>query len=150
MMPISIENCTVQFGEHFSLVQINWILKPDQHWAVCGGNGSGKSALTAILGREGDIQNGVVQGIPDKVAIVSFEEQAKLIEAERKKDDADLLDVIPEGTPVQELLDQTCVDEVIQSQLVEAFNFQNLLDQGVSQAVIRRVSKTDAYTGIVK
>jgi molybdate transport system ATP-binding protein len=130
MTPISIENCTVQFGQHFSLECINWTLEPDQHWAVCGGNGSGKSALTAMLGMEGDIQNGTIQGIPEKVAIVSFEAQAKMIEAERKKDDADLIDVIPEGTPVRELLDQTCVDEVIQSQMVEAFNFSNLLDQG--------------------
>ena len=130
MTPIIIENCTVQFGEHFSLENINWSIEPNQHWAVCGGNGSGKSALTAILAQEGEILSGSVRGIPDKVAIVSFEAQAKLIEAERKKDDADLLDVIPEGTQVRELLDQTCVDEVIQSQLVQAFNFENLLDQG--------------------
>ncbi len=130
MTPISIENCTVQFGEHFSLENINWTIETDQHWAVCGGNGSGKSALTAILALEGEILSGSVRGIPDKVAIVSFEAQAKLIEAERKKDDADLLDIIPEGTLVRELLDQTCVNGSIQSQLVKSFNFENLLDQG--------------------
>ena len=130
MARISIENCTVQFGEHFSLENINWTIESDQHWAVCGGNGSGKSALAAMLAGEGDIQNGFIRGLPEKVAIVSFEAQAELIEAERKKDDADLLDVIAEGTPVRELLDQTCVNRLLQSQLIEAFNLQKLLEQG--------------------
>ena len=79
---------------------------------------------------DGDIMEGTIEGIPDNVAIASFEAQAALIEAERKKDDADILDVIPEGTPVQELLDETCQDDELQKRLIEAFHFEPLLQQG--------------------
>ena len=130
MTTITLENLSVQFDQHFTLAQVNWIVAPGQHWAITGGNGAGKSALTATLDNQGDVIEGDIQGIPGKVAIVSFEAQAELIEAERKKDDADLLDVISEGTPVQELLDQACRDSVMQVKLIAAFKFESLLNQG--------------------
>ena len=130
MTTITLENLSVQFDQHFTLEQVNWIVAPGQHWAITGGNGAGKSALTATLDNQGDVIEGVIQGIPGNVAIVSFEAQAELIEAERKKDDADLLDVISEGTPVQELLDQACRDSVMQEKLIAAFKFESLLNQG--------------------
>ena len=78
---------------------------------------SGKSALAATLNGEGEVVSGEITGLPERVAIVSFEAQAALIEAERKKDDADILDVISEGTPVQELLNETCEDKALQQAL---------------------------------
>jgi len=130
MTTITLENLSVQFDQHFTLEQVNWIVAPGQHWAITGGNGAGKSALTATLDNQGDVIEGVIGGIPGSVSIVSFEAQAELIEAERKKDDADLLDVISEGTPVQELLDQACRDSVMQEKLIAAFKFESLLNQG--------------------
>ncbi len=79
---------------------------------------------------EGSVTSGRLNGLPKRIAIASFEAQAMLIEAERKKDDADLLDVIPEGTPVQEMLDETCENTALQRELIEAFNFGPLLTQG--------------------
>ena len=130
MTDIKLENLTVQFEQHFQLQDINWCITPNQHWAVCGGNGSGKSALGAVFMREGEVISGELDGLPQCIAIVSFEAQAELIEAERKKDDADILDVISEGTPVQELLDENCQNVVLQRELIEAFNFAPLLNQG--------------------
>jgi molybdate transport system ATP-binding protein len=130
IMKITLSNLSVQFETYFSLNSINWEITSDQHWAIVGTNGSGKSALAAILTGAGDIIAGEINGLPQQVAIASFEAQAELIEAELKKDDADLLDVVSIGTPVRELLDQTCSDQVLQQRLIEAFNLEGLLDRG--------------------
>jgi len=44
----------------------------------------------------GDVNSGIVENLPERVGIVSFEAQQELIEAERRKDDADIMDVISE------------------------------------------------------
>ena len=54
---------------------------------------------------------------PDRIAVASFEAQAALIEAERKKDDIDLLDVISEGTPVSEIINEVCKDTDLRDRL---------------------------------
>lgn len=129
-MKITLSNLSVQFEAYFSLNSINWEIASGQHWAIVGTNGSGKSALAAILTGVGDIVAGEINGLPQQVAIASFEAQAELIEAELKKDDADLLDVVAVGTPVRELLDETCSDPALQQRLIAAFNFESLLDRG--------------------
>ncbi len=153
MPKIKLENLTVQFDQHFTLHSVNWRIEPDQQWAIIGANGSGKSSLAAILNGEGCILSGTIDGVPgliaDAVAMVSFETQAALIEAERKKDDADLLDVISEGTPVQEMLDQTCADKDLQRQLIKAFKLEPLLDRGfrkLSSGETRKVMLVRALT----
>ncbi len=100
---IRIENLDVNFDERFDLKEVNWTIEPNQHWVVTGTNGSGKSALAAVLAGFGDMLNGAVEGVPSRVGLVSFEAQAELIKQELKKDDADILDVISEGTPVREM-----------------------------------------------
>jgi len=130
MMKITLSNLSVQFEAYFSLNSINWEISSAQHWAIVGTNGSGKSALAAILTGAGDIVAGEINGLPQKVAIASFETQAELIAAELKKDDVDLLDVVAVSTTVRELLNQTCVDTVLQKELINAFNFGALLDRG--------------------
>jgi molybdate transport system ATP-binding protein len=128
-MKITFSNLSVQFETYFSLNSINWEITSDQHWAIVGANGSGKSALAAILTSAGDIIAGKINGLPKQVAIASFEAQAELIEAELKKDDVDLLDVVAVGTPVRELLDQTCCDQALQQRLITAFHFESILDR---------------------
>lgn len=126
---IRIENLNVNFDERFDLNEINWTIESDQHWVVTGTNGSGKSALAAILAGFGDIQSGSIEGVPARVGLVSFEAQAELIKQELKKDDADILDVISEGTPVREMIFDYCEDQVLASELVEKFGLVPLLDR---------------------
>jgi len=52
-----------------------------------------------------------------------------LIEAERKKDDADIMDVISEGTPVHEILFADCADIELAKQLADKFDTTKLLDR---------------------
>jgi molybdate transport system ATP-binding protein len=130
MTSILLSDYSVQLNKHFRLEQINWQLAAGEHWVVLGGNGTGKSALAAILCGVGEPISGSIQGLPSNTALVSFEAQAELIERERKKDDADILDVIPEGTPVKELLQLPSTDPEHLAELIDLFKFQDLLERG--------------------
>jgi molybdate transport system ATP-binding protein len=127
--PIRLEALTIQFDERFQLNNINWQIEPEQHWVITGTNGAGKSALAAVLAGAGEPVSGSLSGLPARVGVVSFEAQAELIEAERKKDDADILDVISEGTPVHEMLFKDCADPATARDLVARFKLEYLLDR---------------------
>ncbi len=128
-MNIRLDNLTVNFDDRFQLDEIHWQLDDTQHWVITGTNGAGKSALAAILAGAGDIVSGSTSGIPAKGGLVSFEAQAELIERERKKDDADIMDVIAEGTPVHEILREGDRNPVLIQQLVSMFKLEFLLDR---------------------
>lgn len=127
--PIRFDDLTVNFDDRFQINNINWQIEPQQHWVITGANGAGKSALAAVLAGAGDIISGNLDGIPKRVGLVSFEAQAELIEAERKKDDADIMDVISEGTPVHEIIFNDCADIELAKELVEKFGLSSLLDR---------------------
>ncbi len=49
---VSVEKLTITRGKNVLLKNINWTVRPGEHWAVLGGNGAGKSTLLeAVLGR---------------------------------------------------------------------------------------------------
>lgn len=104
LSPIRFSALSVDFDGRFRLEDIDWEILPGEHWLIVGANGSGKSALAAVLAGFGKRLSGSIGGLPERVSIVSYEAQSELIEAERRKDDADILDVISEGTPARELL----------------------------------------------
>lgn len=126
---ICLNNLSVNFEECFQLHNINWQIEPQQHWVITGTNGAGKSALAAVLAGVGDITAGSIEGLPQQVAVVSFEAQAELIAAELKKDDADIMDVISEGTPVRDILFENCRDLDLAKQLSVKFDLEKLMDR---------------------
>lgn len=128
-LSICLDNLTVNFDDRFQLNTINWAINSDQHWVITGANGSGKSALAAVLAQAGECVSGSITGLPDKVAIVSFEAQAELIAEELKKDDADIMDVISEGTPVHDILHNGETNPELVTELVEKFGLQALMDR---------------------
>ncbi len=132
-LPIRLVDLTVNFDDRFQLNSINWQIEPQQHWVITGANGAGKSALAAVLAgvldKSAECVSGSIDGLPARVGLVSFEAQAELIEAERKKDDADIMDVISEGTPVSEILYEDCQDRALAEQLVIKFGLEPLLDR---------------------
>jgi molybdate transport system ATP-binding protein len=65
--------------------------------------------------------------LPGRVSMVSLEAQAKLIQAERDKDDSDITDVVFAGTLVEEMLEESCVDPALLAKLVQRFNLTPLL-----------------------
>ncbi|SBS29050.1 putative ABC transporter ATP-binding protein YlmA [Marinomonas aquimarina] len=126
---ICLENFSVNFDERFHLNNIDWTIEPSQHWVITGTNGSGKSALAAVLAGVGEMESGQISGLPSRVGLVSFEAQAELIAKELKKDDADIMDVIAIGTPVQEMIFENCADPELAAELVEKFGLSHLLDR---------------------
>ena len=147
--PIQLSDLSVDFDDRFQLSCINWQIEPDQHWMITGTNGSGKSALAAVLAGVGEHINGTLTGLPANVAMVSYEAQGELIEAERRKDDADILDVISEGTPVHEMLEAVCKDDQLAAQLIDQFGLTPLLDRAfrkLSTGETRKVLLVRALT----
>jgi len=128
-MNIEFKNSRFLFDQGFELQDINWHIAAKQHWVITGANGSGKSALVAALADYGDLIQGTLTGVPKKVALVSFEAQAELIEQELKKDDADIMDVIAKGTTVAELLAQEGICADIVNKLITKFELNYLLER---------------------
>ncbi len=128
-MTIRLDDFTVQFDQGFQLSHINWQIEPGQHWVITGTNGAGKSALSAVLAGAGDRLSGSIDNLPERVGVVSFEAQAELIAAELKKDDADILDVISEGTPVREIIFDDCANPETACDLIARFELDYLLDR---------------------
>ncbi|MEO0493567.1 MAG: molybdate ABC transporter ATP-binding protein ModF [Actinomycetota bacterium] len=126
---IRLDALTVDFDERFALHDVDWTLQPGQHWLITGANGSGKSALAAVLAGDGDHLSGTLSGVPERVALVSYERQAELIAAERRKDDADILDVISEGTPVAEIIEDGCEDPDLAQTLVDTLGLRPLMSR---------------------
>jgi molybdate transport system ATP-binding protein len=126
---IHLNKANINFDDRFTLSETDWTIERNQHWVITGTNGSGKSALAAVLAGVGDLESGSIQGIPTKVGLVSFEAQAELIAKELKKDDADIMDVISVGTPVREMIFDDCADPELAQILIEKFGLITLLDR---------------------
>ena len=146
---IRLDDLSVDFDGQFQLTNINWTLEPGQQWLIAGANGSGKSALAAVLAGEGDVVSGTVSGLPQGVSLVSYERQAELIAAELRKDDADILDVISEGTPVSEIIADVCLDDALAQQLVATLGLEPLMGRAfrkLSTGETRKVMLIRALT----
>lgn len=146
---IRLDALSVDFDERFQLLDIDWTLRPGEHWLITGANGSGKSALAAVLTGDGDPLSGTLEGVPERVALVSYERQAELIAAERRKDDADILDVISEGTPVAEIIEDGCEDHNLAQSLVDTLGLRPLMSRAfrkLSTGETRKVMLIRALT----
>ncbi|MFT7179163.1 MAG: molybdate transport system ATP-binding protein [Oceanospirillaceae bacterium] len=128
-MTILLTGLSVEFDEGFQLNNINWQIEQHQHWLITGANGAGKSALAAVLAGYGEILAGSTSGLLYKIGWVSFEAQAELIQAELKKDDADITDVISLGTPVSEIIFTKEVDPSTAQDLIKKFELEYILNR---------------------
>ncbi|MDP6968479.1 MAG: molybdate ABC transporter ATP-binding protein ModF [Gammaproteobacteria bacterium] len=132
-MTIFLDNLSVDFDEHFQLHNLNWEIKETQHWVITGTNGAGKSALFAALMGAGKHLSGQIRDLPERIGVVSFAAQEELINQERKKDDADIMDVISEGTPVRNIIFDDCLDPHTAQQLIARFDLNYLLERAFRQ-----------------
>ena len=126
---MQLHDLSVEFDEGFQLKDINWQIEQHQHWLITGANGAGKSALAAVLAGYGEILAGSTSGIPSTIGWVSFEAQAELIQAELKKDDADIVDVISLGTPVSEIIFTDEINSVTAQGLIQKFELNYILER---------------------
>lgn len=127
-----LQNCQVIFGDHFHLNIDSLSINPLQHTVILGPNGSGKSALAACIAGQGEGVDGLRQ-VNSQIAWVSVEQQQGLIEAEKQKDCADILDIIPVPTTVQEILleglDPSELDQTLVQRVTDVFSLGVMLQR---------------------
>ncbi|NNM67650.1 MAG: ATP-binding cassette domain-containing protein [Spirochaetales bacterium] len=84
------------------LFDLSWVWKPGDVWAVTGSNGSGKSALAALLTQELLVYSGdfFVDSRLSQESLIGFESQKRLLEAERRADLSDVSEKPDIGTTV--------------------------------------------------
>jgi molybdate transport system ATP-binding protein len=131
MSLVTLQNCHGIFAEHFHL-NIDFLrVKPLQHTVVLGPNGSGKSALAAWVAGEGEWLDGQRQ-VTANIAWVWVEQQQGLIEAEKQKDCADILDIIPVPTTVHQIL------------------FEGLSPNEIDLTLVKRVTDVFSLAGMLQ
>ena len=100
---ISLRQLVASPHRDFTLQTDNLDLDPGQHCLLTGANGGGKSALLAVLAGEIIPRQGTCEVSGTLEWVSSYQQQA-LLEQERKKDSADILDVIAVPTLAGEIL----------------------------------------------
>ena len=104
--------------------------KPHSHYLIAGRNSSGKSLLISALAGNGKAKSGSRE-CNSVVAEVSVLKQQTLIEEEKQKDSADILDVIAEPTQVRELFaraNDNYQNHPYYNELASALRIEHLLD----------------------
>lgn len=132
MSLVLLQHCRAVFGEHFHLSIDELALNQGQHTVIIGPNGSGKSALAALIAGQGELLKGERKA-PQHIAWVSVEQQQALIEAEKQKDCADILDIIPVPTTVEAIL-----FEQVEKDQIEPTFLTRILDIFLLQPLLQR------------
>jgi molybdate transport system ATP-binding protein len=133
---IKLNNVTANLGtnerESFLVSNLTWQVESAQHWVLLGGNGAGKSAITAVLLDQANIVSGTRSCDFKRTEIVSSDLQKQLITAELLADQDDITDGKTSPKLVSELIyQQSCpyFDQQLCQQLITGFAFEALLKQ---------------------
>ncbi|MEI8604737.1 ATP-binding cassette domain-containing protein [Pseudoalteromonas sp. B160] len=110
MQSIKLNNVTANLGtndrESFLVSNLTWQVESAQHWVLLGGNGAGKSAITAVLLDQANIVSGTRSCDFKRTEIVSSDLQKQLITAELLADQDDITDGKTSPKLVSELIYQ--------------------------------------------
>nr|WP_310737032.1 ATP-binding cassette domain-containing protein [Pseudoalteromonas sp. SG43-7] len=118
--------------ESFLVSKLTWQVESAQHWVLLGGNGAGKSAITAVLLDQANIVSGTRRCDFKRTEIVSSDLQKQLITAELLADQDDITDGKTSPKLVSELIYQQSgpyFDQQLCQQLITGFAFEALLKQ---------------------
>lgn len=100
---LKFEQCRFLLGLSHPVQVQQLQLAAGQHCAILGANGSGKSALAAVIAAEAQLLAGHAE-FPARISWVSSAQQQALIEAERRKGDADILDVEVDPSSARDII----------------------------------------------
>ncbi|MBB1397998.1 ATP-binding cassette domain-containing protein [Pseudoalteromonas sp. SG44-8] len=136
MQSIKLNNVAANLGtnerESFLVSNLTWQVESAQHWVLLGGNGAGKSAITAVLLDQANIVSGTRSCDFKRTEIVSSDLQKQLITAELLADQDDITDGKTSPKLVSELIYQQSgpyFDQQLCQQLITGFAFEALLKQ---------------------
>lgn len=144
---IRIENAICRLSSRQTLRVDHFSVSIGQHWCLFGGNGSGKSVLTALLLGQLPSGRSHVHHASDfsprrDVAVVSFEEQQRLWARDNRLDMSEYSDSARDrGTTVAELIGGPAAIDDRGRQLLHQLGLDGLEDQGIrflSSGQVRR------------
>lgn len=130
-MNIVLQDAVAKIHNGKNLEGITFNIEADEHWAIIGANGSGKSALGKLLCGELKVVSGTCH-VPAKAGYVSFEKIDEILETERYNDDSDFLGYVTQGTPVAKfILPGSHADEATLLELAREMEFTGILERGI-------------------
>ena len=131
MSEIYFNKVTAAINDTTNLEDITLSIGVDQHWAIVGANGSGKSSLGRLLCGGLKVVSGTCR-IADKSGYVSFERVNEILEIERYNDESDFLDFLDQGTKAREfILSDNPGDEARLGELALKLGFTEILERGL-------------------
>lgn len=133
MPEITFENVTAIVNDTICLEGITLNIGRNEHWAVVGANGSGKSAFGRLLCDSLKVVAGSYSTAM-KSSFVSFEKVDQILESERYNDDSNFLGGADQGTKAADFIlgpDPTPADRKKLAGLAPQLNLIGILDRGI-------------------
>lgn len=121
MSILQIKNSSDPVSKKPTVEVVDFILQKDQHWAVIGGNGSGKSTFAKMLQTADSAL---------RAQVVSFESEQTLLEREIYEDDSEWLNKVDNGRTTRELITENLSSDVMIEPLIETLQLQSFIDTG--------------------
>jgi molybdate transport system ATP-binding protein len=118
----NFSGCLDNHTKHgYTLKNVNWQVNEGEHWLLAGGNGAGKSALSAALVGIAQLMSGSRYSAFERLVIVSSNAQKHLLNKE----------IANESTTLARdfLLADPAIDKVLSKQLIHIFNFEHVLNR---------------------
>jgi molybdate transport system ATP-binding protein len=134
---VSLHNIRCNLDRGHSFQHLNWQLQTAQQWAVLGRNGSGKTALARLLGRQIAIASGELCYADDfnpsrDIAYVSFELQQNLCQRDQHLDMSELSEsAFDAGTTAYNAILQHRAEPENFGQLCHDYGLDSLLQTGI-------------------
>ncbi|MFD2157939.1 molybdate ABC transporter ATP-binding protein ModF [Rubritalea tangerina] len=98
----------------------NFEIAPNHHWAIIGGNGSGKSSFARCLKNQ----------YSERASLVSFEDEQALLEREIYEDDSEWLNKIDHGRTTRELISELSPSHDVPASLIDTLQLASFIDTG--------------------
>lgn len=103
---------------------------PGENWAVIGGNGSGKSTFASMLAGKISPDDSWRTSKLDKVIMVSFEQEQRLLEKEIYEDNSEWTNKVDHGRTAYELIHEDLEAGVDLPDIIETMQLQAFLNTG--------------------
>jgi molybdate transport system ATP-binding protein len=130
---IFFEQVTAIINDSTRLESISLRIDTNEHWAIVGANGSGKSSLGRLICSGLEVISGTYR-TAEKSGFVSFEKVNEIQESERYHDDSDFIGFVDQGTKVKDFIlgaEAATADEVKLAELAQQLGFTGILDRGL-------------------
>ena len=133
MHDIFFAKVTAVINETTHLEEVNLRFGANEHWAIVGANGSGKSSLGRLVCDDLEIISGTYC-TAEKSGFVSFEKVNEIQESERYHDDSDFIGRVDQGTKVRDFILGDVAAPAEENKLLELarqLDFSGILQRGL-------------------